>query len=91
MPDMQHINFQDLTEWTNEEFVPNSQVLNKLERTSLRALISYVAYTHQVDEGLVLSIVATHLGMHDFKSLGPKDYEIAVRYLVGLNPKTVVN
>ncbi|MDR3614069.1 MAG: hypothetical protein P4L53_10895 [Candidatus Obscuribacterales bacterium] len=66
-------------------------VLNKLERVSVNALITYAAYDTGVSEDVVRAIVETRFNVDDISKIQGCDYEDVIRYLVDLNPKAIIN
>jgi len=69
----------------------NEPALNEMEQTSIRALVAYTAHDKGVNEEVVHTLVETRFGVDDFSKIHGSDYEEAVRYLVDLNPKEIMN
>jgi hypothetical protein len=65
--------------------------LDKLELTSLRALVAYTAHDRGVNETVVRTLVEKHFGVDDITKIPSKNYEAVIRFLVGMNVKNVMN
>jgi hypothetical protein len=66
-------------------------VLNKLERTSIDALISYTAYMGKAHEAVVRSMVETRFCADAVAKIHHQEYDEVIRYLLDLNVNEAVN
>ncbi|MDD3030420.1 MAG: hypothetical protein PHS57_09145 [Alphaproteobacteria bacterium] len=74
-------------EWASVAKPKDVQTLNAMEQTSIRALVSYVAYTHGLEEDVVRGFVQTRFHADDVKNISSADYDNAVAYLVDFDPR----
>lgn len=65
--------------------------LSGLELNSVRALVSYVAYTHEFDEAVIRSLVEAYCDADDIKKIRQADFNKAITFLVDLDPRMIVN
>ncbi len=64
---------------------------DKLQMTSIYALVSHTAYDKGVNEDVVRTLVGGHFGVSDIAKIPTKNYEEVVRFLVELNVKKAMN
>ena len=67
------------------------ECLNQNEAMSVRALVAYVAFTHDISEQVVCSIVEKHFCVEEIRKISRKDYDDAIKYLVDLEPGKAMN
>lgn len=63
--------------------------LNTNELKSINALLAYVAFNKNIDEGKVQEIVQIRFGVEDVAHLPQKDFDEVIRFLVDLCDETV--
>lgn len=68
-----------------------SAVLNRMELSSIYALLAYVAYTQNVSEDLVKEVVQTEFGVSDIGCMESHAYDDAIRFLVDLQIEMLLN
>ena len=67
------------------------EFLNENEASSIRALVAYVAYTHDISEQAVCAMVEEHFHIDEIRRLPRSVWEAAVEYLVDLKPEELIN
>lgn len=67
------------------------EFLNLNEAASVRALVAYVAYNHDVSEQAVCAMVEEHFHVEEIRMLPRSVWEEVIRYLVDLNPREAIN
>ncbi len=67
------------------------EFLNENEASSIRALVAYVAYTHDISEQAVCAMVEEHFHVDEIRRLPRSVWETAVGYLVDLKPEELIN
>ncbi|MDD3029898.1 MAG: hypothetical protein PHS57_06435 [Alphaproteobacteria bacterium] len=72
-------------------FLDQPTTLNVTELTSVRALIAYVAYTNELSEALIRSLVEAYFDTDNIENIFQDDYDRAIAYLVDLDPRKAVN
>lgn len=65
--------------------------LNRMEITSICALLAYTAHTQKVSEGLVKEMVVARFGVDDVVQLPRQSYDSVIRYLVDLQIDLLLN
>jgi len=69
----------------------DSTPLNKLELTSIYALLAYAAFERRASEQTVREIVAANFGVSDVSQLTSRSYDDVVRFLVDLQIDMILN
>ena len=64
----------------------NDTCLNDREVTSILALVSYVAYAKNCEEGTVLSLMHQYLNINNVNNIQSDDYNKTIRFLIDLAP-----
>lgn len=67
------------------------EFLNANEATSVRALVAYVAFNHDISEQAVCAMVEEHFHVEQIRMLPRSEWEEVIRYLVDLNPREAIN
>ena len=67
------------------------ETLNALELNSIENIISYIAYAEKKDVSTVTSILTSAFDVNEVKDISSKHYENAVRFLMELNTKLIIN
>lgn len=65
--------------------------LNKNELSAVKSLIAYVAYTQNVTEAMVETILMARYEVSSINALVSKQYNDIVEFLIDVQMKTVVN
>jgi hypothetical protein len=76
---------------TEYDALLGDEYLNEDEATSVRALVAFVAFNHNISEQAVCAIVEDHFRIDEIRKILRKDYEYAIKYLVDLEPKKMMN
>jgi len=71
--------------------VPYTSKFNEREIMSVKAVVAYVAYTHELDEQTVLSILTTKFGVNAIEDFGCDLYDAVIRFLVDFNFEAAFN
>lgn len=69
----------------------DSAPLNKLELTSVLALLAYTAHDRKISEGTVKEIVTTHFAVGDVAQLPRQSYDDVIRFLVDMQIDMMIN
>jgi hypothetical protein len=67
------------------------EYLNEGEARSIRSLVAFTAYNHNLSEQAVCAIVEEHFRIEKIRRLRSHDYDEVIKYLVDLNPKELIN
>ena len=68
-----------------------TDTLNELESNSIENIISYIAFAEKTNKSTVTSILTSAFEAKEVKDIRSKDYENAVRFLIELNTKLIIN
>ncbi|MDD3182459.1 MAG: hypothetical protein PHD48_06635 [Alphaproteobacteria bacterium] len=69
----------------------NDDYMNQREASSIRALLSYVSYNHEIREDVACAIVEEQFGLEEIRKLPRQKYMDVVEYLVDFDPRKIVN
>lgn len=69
----------------------NDDYMNQREASSIRALLSYVSYNHDIREDVACAIVEEQFGLEEIRKLPRQKYMDVVEYLVDFDPRKIVN
>lgn len=69
----------------------DSDALNKMELTSVYALVAYAAYHRKISEDVVSQTVAQHFGVAAVDQLPRKSYDEVIKFLVDVQIDLLVN
>lgn len=67
------------------------EYLNENEAMSVRALVAYVAFNHEISEVAVCAIVEEHFRVDEIRRILRHDYDETIKYLVDLEPGKMMN
>ena len=70
---------------------PESVMLNRLELTSVYALLTYTAHIHNVSEPVIREVVTARFDISDVTQLRRQSYGDAVEFLVDLQMDIPLN
>ncbi len=59
--------------------------LSQCELTSVTAVIAYLAYTHDISEATIRSVLTRAFDVDDVKAISSDSYDDAIRFLVDFN------
>ena len=69
----------------------DDEPLNKLELTSVRALISYAAHNQEVNEEVLHEAVINQFGVKDVAELHSQSYDDVIRFLISMQANMLLN
>ncbi|MDX9689754.1 MAG: hypothetical protein RBT70_04710 [Alphaproteobacteria bacterium] len=67
------------------------EYMNKREAVSIRALVAYTAYHHNIGEDVTCAIVEELFGLEEIRKLPRQKYQEVINYLVDFDPKRIMN
>ncbi len=67
------------------------EYINKREAMSIRALVAYVAYQHNLSEAVACAIIEEQFGLDEIRKLPRQRYMDAIEYLVDFDPRKIMN
>lgn len=67
------------------------EYLDENQAKSIRAMVAYVAFNHDISEQAVCAIVEEHFRVGEIRKLLRQDYEETIKYLVDLEPDNLMN
>ena len=65
--------------------------MNKLELTSVSALVAYVAHAENISESTVAEMVTTHFHVEEVTKLPSRSYDDVIRFLVDAQMNILLN
>ena len=65
--------------------------LNPRETQAVKSMIEYVAYSQEVDEGTVATIVTAQFNASEIEAIRSRSYNDVIAFLVDLQIKTILN
>ena len=80
-----------IMEPANSNYECEDRRLNRLELSSIRALVAYAAYTQCAGEETVREILQDRFKVRDISDITANTYEEAIRFLVDVQISMVVH
>ena len=74
-----------------EAAAQESSALNKLELTSIYALLAYAAHERNISEEIIRETVTKHFGVDEVTQLPSRSYDEVIRFLVDAQIKIILN
>lgn len=71
--------------------IADTALVNRLEITSIRALLAYTAHNQNVSESTLMEVVTARFGVDDVAKLTSRSYDQVIRFLVDVQIDLILN